>query len=215
MSDLIDNGFVTRSWLGVIIQELDYETSQALNLQTRNGALITDVVDDSPAMLSGIQEGDVIIEFNGELITNPANLKNVVSLTAPQNNSRVKIIRDGAQQIVQVVLQELPKNPQQYSNQRKMKLDRFGFELKKINHNLREKYNLSSDNALVITQIDPDSEAFEKGIREGDIIKRVGTEKVLTISDFERMANSSQNNGAILILVKKPNGKSRFFTLNY
>jgi serine protease Do len=166
-------------------------------------------------MLSGIQEGDVIIEFNGELITNPANLKNVVSLTAPQNNSRVKIIRDGAQQIVQVVLQELPKNPQQYSNQRKMKLDRFGFELKKINHNLREKYNLSSDNALVITQIDPDSEAFEKGIREGDIIKRVGTEKVLTISDFERMANSSQNNGAILILVKKPNGKSRFFTLNY
>ena len=96
-----------------------------------------------------------------------------------------------------------------------MKLDRFGFELKKINHNLREKYNLSSDNALVITQIDPDSEAFEKGIREGDIIKRVGTEKVLTISDFERMANSSQNNGAILILVKKPNGKSRFFTLNY
>ena len=79
MSDLIDKGYVTRSWLGVIIQELDNETAEALDIDTRNGALIADVVKDSPAEDAGMQEGDVIVEFNGKPIANTANLKNVVS----------------------------------------------------------------------------------------------------------------------------------------
>ena len=68
MSDLIDKGFVTRAWLGVFIQELDSETAKGLNIKTRNGALITDVVDGGPAEEGGIQEGDVIIAFNDQLI---------------------------------------------------------------------------------------------------------------------------------------------------
>jgi serine protease Do len=96
MSDLIDKGFVTRAWLGVFIQELDSETAKALNIKTRNGALITDVVDGGPAEEGGIQEGDVIIAFNDQLISDPSNLKNVVSLTPPDTKNRVKLIRDGS-----------------------------------------------------------------------------------------------------------------------
>ena len=80
MSDLIDHGVVTRSWLGVFIDELDYETAEHLNIKIPSGALITDVVEESPAKVGGIQEGDVIVEFDGEPIANPANLKNVVSI---------------------------------------------------------------------------------------------------------------------------------------
>ena len=215
MSDLIDHGFVTRSWLGVLIQELDDETAKALNIKTRNGALITDVVDNSPAKESGILEGDVIVEFDGELIANPANLKNVVSLTAPNSTSRVKIIRNGSPQTIQVVLKELPDNPRQFATRQRVNLDEFGFQLKKTTSSLREKYDLSNDDALVVTRIDPNGEAYERGIREGDIIKRVGTEKVTTVSEFEKFADQSRTKGALLVLVKKPNGKSRFFTLNY
>ena len=215
MSDLIDHGFVTRSWLGVLIQELDDETAKALNIKTRNGALITDVVDNSPAKESGILEGDVIVEFDGELIANPANLKNVVSLTAPNSTSRVKIIRNGSPQTIQVVLKELPDNPRQFATRQRVNLDEFGFQLKKTTSLLREKYDLSNDDALVVTRIDPNGEAYERGIREGDIIKRVGTEKVTTVSEFEKFADQSRTKGALLVLVKKPNGKSRFFTLNY
>ena len=126
MSDLIDKGYVTRSWLGVIIQDLDSETADALDIDTRNGALIADVVKDSPAEAAGIQEGDVTIEFNGKSIANTANLKNVVSPSTPESTNRVKVIW--------MVLQnskghssELPENPNQFVSRERTTTNDFDF----------------------------------------------------------------------------------------
>ncbi len=215
MRDLIDKGYVTRSWLGVFIQELDNETAQALDISTRNGALITDVVEGSPAEKGGIQEGDVIVAFNDEPIADPANLKNVVSLSSPNSLNRVKVIRDGSPKTVKIVLEELPDNPQQYATRERVKPNEFGLQLKKITNSLKEKYDLKEKDALVVTRIDPNGEAYDNGIREGDIIKRVGTEKVTSVKHFNRLVEKSREKSAILVLVKKPNGGSRFYTLNF
>ncbi len=215
MSDLIDKGYVTRSWLGVIIQELDNETAEALDIETRNGALIADVVKDSPAEDAGMQEGDVIVEFNGKPIANTANLKNVVSLTAPESTNRVKVIRNGSPKTVKVTLQELPENPQQYAIRQRNESNEFGLELKKITDSLKEKYQIEEEEALVVTRIDPNGEAYEKGIREGDIIKRIGTERVKSIKDYKRLLEKAKVKGTVLVLVKKPGGSSRYYTLSY
>ena len=215
MSDLIDKGYVTRSWLGVIIQELDNETAEALDIETRNGALIADVVKDSPAEDAGMQEGDVIVEFNGKPIANTANLKNVVSLTAPESTNRVKVIRNGSPKTVKVTLQELPENPQQYAIRQRNESNEFGLELKKITDSLKEKYQIEEEDALVVTRIDPNGEAYEKGIREGDIIKRIGTERVRSLKDYKRLLEKAKVKGTVLVLVKKPGGSSRYYTLSY
>ena len=215
MSDLIDKGYVTRSWLGVIIQDLDSETADALDIDTRNGALIADVVKDSPAEAAGIQEGDVIIEFNGKSIANTANLKNVVSLSTPESTNRVKVIRDGAPKTVNVTLQELPENPNQFVSRQRITTNDFGLQLKRVNKTLRKQYEIDSDqDGLVVTRIDRNGEAFQKGIREGDLVKRVGTEKVESINEFNRLVEKSKSKGTVLLLVKKPGGGSRYFTLN-
>ncbi len=212
MDDLIDKGYVTRSWLGVYIQELDSETAEALNIDVRNGALITDVVDGSPAEDGGIQEGDVIITFNGESISNPANLKNVVSLTAPNSTSKVKVLREGAEKTLKVKLEELPEDPTTYGTKKTNNFNDYGFQLREVNKSLREKYNLPDDDALVVVDIDQNGEAYSKGIREGDMIKRVGTKRVKTMKDFKKYTKSSKD--SMLLLVKKPSGESRFYTLN-
>lgn len=215
MSDLIDKGYVTRSWLGVIIQDLDSETADALDIDTRNGALIADVVKDSPAEAAGIQEGDVIIEFNGKSIANTANLKNVVSLSTPESTNRVKVIRDGAPKTVNVTLQELPENPNQFVSRERITTNDLGLQLKRVNKTLRKQYEIDSDqDGLVVTRIDRNGEAFQKGIREGDLVKRVGTEKVESINEFNRLVEKSKSKGTVLLLVKKPGGGSRYFTLN-
>ena len=214
MSDLIDKGYVTRSWLGVVIQDLDSETAEALDINTRNGALIADVVKDSPAENAGIQEGDVIVEFNGKSIANTANLKNVVSLSAPESTNRVKVIRNGASKSMKVTLQELPDNPQQFAVRQNSSVDDFGLKLSRITNSLKKKYEIEEDEALVVTNIDPNGEAYEKGIREGDLIKRVGTEKVTSVKDFKKLIEKSKNKETVLLLVKKPGGGSRYFTLN-
>ena len=215
MSDLIDKGFVTRAWLGVFIQELDSETARGLNIKTRNGALITDVVDGGPAQEGGIQEGDVIIAFNDQLISDPSNLKNVVSLTPPNTKNRVKVIRDGSKKTVEVILAELPDEVQNLSVRDRVRYNEFGLQLKEITDSLQKKYNLEDSNALVVTKIDKDGEAYNKGIREGDIVKRVGTEKVETVKAFKRLIDKSREKGTLLLLVKKPNGGSKFYTLKF
>ena len=213
MGDLIDKGYVTRSWLGVYIQELDSETADALDIDVRNGALITDVVGGSPAEESGIQEGDVIIEFDGESIANPANLKNVVSLTAPNSSSIVKVLRNGSEKKLKVVLEELPEDPRSRNTKNEKEFNDYGFQLREMTKSLREKYDLPKEDALVIVSVDSDGEAYSKGIREGDIVKRVGTKKVTSLSDFKKYLKRSNSKGSLLLLIKKSNGDSRFYTL--
>ena len=214
MADLIERGYVTRSWLGVIIQELDNETAEALDIKTRNGALIADVVEKSPAEEAGIQEGDVIIEFNGKPIANTANLKNVVSLTAPESTSKVKVIRNGSPRTIKVVLQELPDNPQQYATGKRSNPKEFGMQLRNITSSLKERYDIDDDEVVVVTGVDTNGEAYQKGIREGDVIKRVGTIRIKSIRDYNRQLEKASKRGSILLLVKKPSGSSRYYTLS-
>jgi serine protease Do len=97
----------------------------------------------------------------------------------------------------------------------KVRSNEFGLQLKEITDSLQKKYNLEDSNALVVTKIDKDGEAYSKGIREGDIVKRVGTEKVETVKAFKRLIDKSREKGTLLLLVKKPNGGSKFYTLKF
>ena len=75
--------------------------------------------------------------------------------------------------------------------------------------------NIDDDDVLVVTGIDKDGEAYLEGIREGDIIKNVGTKRVKSVKEFNRLIEKASKKGKVLLLVKKPNGGSRFFTLTF
>ena len=215
MSDLIDKGYVTRSWLGVYIQPLDADAAKALEMESRDGALITQVVQDSPAELAGIEEGDVIVKFDNKKISDPSNLRNIVSLMPPGSKSDIVIFRNGNKKILKVTLQEL-KDGKQVALKTSSNTSILGLELKEINSALIQKYNLKEgDGKIIVVAVEPGSEAADKGLVEGDVIKRVGTQQVRSLKEFKKKEKASRARGSLLLLVKKNDGSSLFITLNY
>ena len=216
MSDLIDKGYVTRSWLGVYIQPLDADAAKALEMNSRDGALVTQVVGESPAELGGVQEGDVIIRFDNKNITDPSNLRNIVSLMPPGSKSDVVVFRNGSKKNLSVVLQELKDGKQVAVKSNSSNESVLGLELKEINRDLMDKYNIDEDDGkIVVVSVDVNSEAADKGLVEGDVIKRVGTQQVNSLKEFKKKEKASRKRGSLLLLVKKNDGSSRFVTLNY
>ena len=216
MSDLIDKGYVTRSWLGVYIQPLDADAAKALEMNSRDGALVTQVVGDSPAELGGVQEGDVILRFNNKNITDPSNLRNIVSLMPPGSKSDVVVFRNGSKKNLSVVLQELNDGKLVAVKNSSSNTSVLGLELKEINSTLMQKYNIDEDDGkIVIVSVESNSEAAEKGLVEGDVIKRVGTQQVNSLKEFYKKEKASRKRGSLLLLVKKNDKSSRFITLNY
>lgn len=215
MSDLIDKGYVTRSWLGVYIQPLDADAAKALEMESRDGALITQVVADSPAELAGVEEGDVIVKFDNKNISDPSNLRNIVSLMPPGSKSDVVVFRNGSKKVLNVILQEL-KDGKQVAVKISSNTSVLGLELKEINSDLIQKYNLTEDDGkIIVVAVDSGSEAAEKGLVEGDVIKRVGTQQVRSLKEFKKKEKASRSRGSLLLLVKKNDGSSLFVTLNY
>ena len=94
--------------LGVFIKAHDNETAEDQDMDTRNGAIITDVVENSSAEEAGLQKGDVIVGFNGESIVKPADLQRVVYRSLSESNNKVKVLRNGTSKTMNVVLNERP-----------------------------------------------------------------------------------------------------------
>jgi serine protease Do len=210
MSDLIEKGYVVRSWLGVYIQPVEDKVARALDLSNRDGALVSDVVEDSPADKAGLKTGDVIIEFDGEKVSDPSHLKNIVSSSTPGKNSKVVIVREGDWKTVNVILEELEQTAPTFalSDNTNMSL---GIEVRDISNSLAEKYEIDPQNSgVLVTDINKKSNAYEAGIRVGDIITRVGTKKVTSSKIFINLVEELKGKDSLLMLVKRGERSSYF-----
>ena len=210
MSDLIEKGYVVRSWLGVYIQPVEDKVARALDLSNRDGALVSDVVEDSPAEKAGLKTGDVIIEFNGEKIADPSHLKNIVSSTAPGNNSKVLIVRYGDRKTINITLEELEQESQTFATTNKTSMS-LGIEVRNISSLLAERYEIDPETSgVLVTDIDKKSNAYEAGIRVGDIITRVGTKKVTSSKIFKDLVEGLKGQDSLLLLIKRGERSSYF-----
>ena len=87
-------------------------------------------------------------------------------------------------------------------------------QLRNITGALKERYDIDDDEVVVVTGVDTNGEAYQKGIREGDVIKRVGTVRIKSIRDYNRQLEKASKRGSILLLVKNSGGSSRYYTLS-
>ena len=213
MDDLINEGRVIRAWLGVYIQDLDDGAARALGLDTRDGALIGDVVKNSPAEKGGIEIGDIITTFDGQGISGSSNLKNIVSSSKPNKRYTVELLRDGKKKKYFITLEELPENPRTLARVESDIESELGFRIENVTIQLLRKYEIYDNvEGVVVTDIDRRSEAFTAGLRPGDVITRVGRRNVNSIKNFYELLDTESRGNTVLLLVKRKD-VSRFLTL--
>ena len=215
MNDLISKGYVVRSFLGIYMQDINEDLYETMDLESRKGTIVSDIVEGSPAEKSGLESGDVIIAFEGKEITNGSALKNLVSSASPGQKITLTISREGEVQDIDVVLEERAGTEMVSSSSNDF--DEFGLSVLDLTDELIEQYDIqrpmnSDIQGVVVVNIEEGGIAEESGMLEGDLITRIGRQKISNLKMFKEEISEYEEDKKILFLVKRGNA-SRFLTL--
>lgn len=215
IAQLQQSGVVERGYLGVNIQALTAEIAESLGLQDESGALVTEVVDDSPASAAGIESGDVILEYDGRKVTTMRDLPKLVALTTRSEEVKIELWRNNGNHTVTVTIGSVDTEAVASAGKDHADDLQLGLELAELDQAHIEKYGLTgATSGVVIVNVDPQSPAAQRGLREGDIIKRVGDTMVSNPDDvIEAIRQGKEKEKkSVLMLVQK--GKySRFIVV--
>ncbi len=214
-------GETRRGWLGVRIQDVTPDVAEAMGLAEAAGALVTDV-PDGPAKEAGITSGDVITRFNGEEVSDAGDLTRRVADAPIGEAVPVIVQRDGRTETLAVTLgrreeaeaatmpasSAAPEEPKQ--------MESLGLTLAPLDDDMRARLGLEAGaEGLMVMAVDPASEAFTKGLREGDLITEAGQQRVVRLQDLEDRIQEARDGGrkSILLLIRR-GGDPRFVALS-
>jgi serine protease Do len=215
MESLITDGKVTRGFLGVSIQDLSPALAEKFEIKN-SGALITDVQPGGPAEKSGLKNDDVIVEFNGKEITDARHLQLQVADIKPGTTVPAKVMRDGKSQAVKVTVGEQPGSEQVAKNDTKIeKADDTlnGVTVGNLDPRTARQMNLPTTvKGALVTDVDPDSPAYEAGLRPGTVITEINRSPVRSAEDAVKLTENVKDRKTLLKVWS--NGISRYLVVD-
>ncbi len=223
VQQLLREGRVTRGWIGVTIQPLDDDIARSLGLNEARGALVASLVPDGPAARAGIQQGDVILSFNGHNVEDSRDLTQRVGATPIGTNARIEVMRNGQRRNLTMRLQERPSErelaanatptpeaePEAPAEQGGVAQSGLGLSVRPITPADRTRLGLeNNENGLVVTSVEPTSDAAQKGIGAGDVILQAGGRSVRTAQELSSAVETARRaNRPILLQVASRGGR--------
>lgn len=215
VEQLKSKGSVSRGWLGVKIQNVDDDTAAALGLPDAKGALVSDLTPNGPAADSGLKPQDAILQVNADKIADSRDLARKIADYAPDTTVDVKVWRNNAEQMVKVKLGKFPGSADELAKLEggeKPKDDTTkGTALSQLGITLAPTKTAGSgaQDGVMISDVEADSDAAEKGLKAGDVILEVAGEAVTSPADVASRVEKAQSMGrtAIMLSVKGPDQK--------
>lgn len=207
ITQLKETGKVTRGWIGVAIQPITPELAQSFDLEGEKGALVAEIVKDSPAEKAGIKTGDIILEFNGKKIHEMNELPRLVAATPVGKKVTVKILREGKAEDVPVTVERLKDGDA--GGQPGISQDRLGMTVRALNKDLAARMGIKEQSGVVVTEIKAGGSAEQAGISIGDIIREINGARIDSIGDYEKAVNEHKKGGVIRLLLRR--GESSLF----
>jgi len=201
VEELKADGNVERGWLGVQIQPVDKDIAESLGLAQAKGALVSESNADTPAAKAGIRAGDVITQVNGQPVEGPRELARTIGALDPNQTVTLNVWRDGKAQDIPVTLGEMPSTDQLASAE--PSADEPARPEGRSLASLGLTVTPAEDgNGLVVTDVDPESEAAERGFQPGDVITQVNSTPVKAAADVRKAIDEAVKAGRKSVLVQ-------------
>ena len=215
MQSLIATGKVVRGWLGVSIQELTPELAKNFGVSDAGGALVGEVVKDSPAAKAGFIAGDVIVAMDGKPVDSPTTLRNRVADMKVGKEVEVRVIRDKKPTDLKVKIAEQPVDMEHAAtgdsegdSQVGGNTALAGLEVQAITPDVARQLGMPQGNGgVVISGVDAASPAAAAGVRRGDVIVEVNRAPIRMIGDYQRAVNKLGKKDSVLLLINRGGGK--------
>jgi len=206
IAQIEDHGSVERGWLGVKIQTVTPAIAEAVGLGKPRGALVAEVVPQSPAAKAGLKQGDIIVGFAGKAVADMRALPRLVAAARANSTVDVEVWRKGKTERFAVAIAELKPQTMAAAESPSTqpgsaKSDALGATLATLTDQMKAQLNLPSDTrGVVITDLDPQGRAAEKGLRVGDVIERVGSQAVQAPADVTQALKAAKGKSALLLI---------------
>ena len=224
VEELKASGKVQRGWLGVEIQEVSQDIAKSLGLDKPKGALVANVLENSPAAKAGVRDGDLITEVNGKSIDEMRQLPREVAMFKAGDKVDLTILRAGGKvEKVQVVIGVMPDDGKGGSGDMtgggasSSTLGSLGLSVSTLGDKERKELNLrSSLEGALITEVADDSPAAEKGIQPGDVVVAINQEAVKNPGDVVAHVEKAKESGKtnVLFLINR-GGKQRYVAIPF
>ena len=214
MTELMENGQVSRGWLGVGIQDMTPELAKAFGLDQAKGSLVTGVMPGTPAEKAGLQKGDVILRLNRNTIENSNGLRNLVAEARADAKVDLDLVRNKVPMTLSVRLDERPKQPGKADvhSSTKSPGPELGFAVQELTPEMAQRLGYEAiQSGIVITAVKPDSPAFNGGLRAGMMIVEMNRQSINSMADFQRAARDISTEEGVLLLVSTPQGSQYLF----
>ncbi|MDG7057288.1 MAG: DegQ family serine endoprotease [Wolbachia endosymbiont of Penenirmus auritus] len=206
---------IKHGWLGVQVQPITREFAGSLGLKDTKGALVADIVKNSPAEKGGIKVGDILLEFDGKKVERMTQLPQMVSRTEPEKKVQIKLLRSGKEVNVKVVIGESTSDSQGNNQEENESTSDYitGLTVSNLPQELKEGKNDVPTKGVIVTNVDVNRNITLRGIKKGDIIMQINGTYIENVESFQNQINLAKEKDkekAIMLLIYR-NG-NQFFT---
>jgi serine protease Do len=202
-AQLKEHGKVTRGWLGVMIQQVTPDLAENFGLDRPIGALVGQVVPESPAEKAGLKAGDVIIEYNGREVSQMSMLPAMVAGTEVGEKASLVFIRDGKKQNITVEIGRLDDEAAVLADTETGTSKKLGLTVQELTPKLAESLGIDETQGVIVTDIQSGSSAAEAGIERGDILLEINRKKIESLADYKQALQEAQEKNSVLLLIKR------------
>jgi serine protease Do len=209
IKQLREQGEVSRAWIGVSIQEMSDEMAEGLGIEKTQGAFVTDITNNGPAQKAGMLPADVIVKFNEQEINDTKALPKAVAKTPIGKIVKVVVFRKGKVKILELKVEKMRDENVKKTDSKSLdkKLNKPSTSLQILGLGLTETNPQNKVKGLLVTDVNPKSEAAEKGILSGDIILSVNQAALANVEEFKKsIEDAKKGNGKLFLFLKRGDG---------